>query len=51
MQVTAAAGVEASGSGILEPGAWHTLENDGTGQLKLMCCCAPPYSHDDTFFE
>jgi mannose-6-phosphate isomerase-like protein (cupin superfamily) len=35
---------------LIPPGAWHTLENDGTDPLKLMCCCAPPYSHDDTFF-
>lgn len=36
---------------LIPPGAWHTLENDGTSELKLLCCCAPPYSHDDTFFE
>ena len=36
---------------LIPPGAWHMLENDGAEQLKLMCCCAPPYSHDDTFFE
>jgi mannose-6-phosphate isomerase-like protein (cupin superfamily) len=36
---------------LIPPGAWHTIENDGTEQLKLMCSCAPPYSHDDTFFE
>jgi mannose-6-phosphate isomerase-like protein (cupin superfamily) len=36
---------------LIPPGAWHTLENDGAEPLRLMCCCAPPYSHDDTFFE
>ena len=36
---------------LIAPGAWHTLENDGTSELKILCCCAPPYSHDDTFFE
>ena len=42
----------AAGDAILiPPGAWHTLENDGAEPLRLMCCCAPPYSHDDTFFE
>jgi mannose-6-phosphate isomerase-like protein (cupin superfamily) len=36
---------------LISPGAWHTLENDGTSELKILCCCAPPYSHEDTFFE
>jgi mannose-6-phosphate isomerase-like protein (cupin superfamily) len=40
------------GDAILIPAAaWHTLENDGTSELRILCCCAPPYSHDDTFFE
>jgi mannose-6-phosphate isomerase-like protein (cupin superfamily) len=43
--------VSAGDAILIPPGAWHTLENDGPEQLKLMCCCAPPYSHDDTFFE
>jgi mannose-6-phosphate isomerase-like protein (cupin superfamily) len=36
---------------LIPPGAWHTLENDGTSELRILCCCAPPYSHEDTFFE
>jgi mannose-6-phosphate isomerase-like protein (cupin superfamily) len=36
---------------LIPPGAWHTLENDGSSELRILCCCAPPYSHDDTFFE
>jgi mannose-6-phosphate isomerase-like protein (cupin superfamily) len=40
------------GDAILIPrGSWHTLENDGTSELLIMCMCAPPYSHDDTYFE
>ena len=41
----------AAGDAILiPPGAWHTLVagEDGT---RLLCCCVPPYSHDDTHFE
>ena len=37
--------------GILIPaGAWHqiTAKSDG---LRILCCCAPPYSHEDTYFE
>ena len=36
---------------LIPPGAWHTFENDGNSELRFLCCCAPPYSHDDTFFE
>jgi len=40
----------AAGEAILiPPGAWHEL-TAGTDGVKLICCCVPPYSHDDTFF-
>jgi mannose-6-phosphate isomerase-like protein (cupin superfamily) len=40
------------GDAILIPaGAWHTLENNGTSELRILCACSPPYSHDDTYFE
>src|SRR5262249_31241314 len=39
------------GDAVLIPhGAWHTLENNGSSELRILCCCSPPYSHDDTFF-
>ena len=46
-------GLHASGrlAVLIPPGAWHQLENNGTSELRILCCCAPPYSHDDTFFE
>jgi mannose-6-phosphate isomerase-like protein (cupin superfamily) len=34
---------------VIPPGTRHKLWNTGTGSLKLLCCCAPPYSHDDTY--
>jgi mannose-6-phosphate isomerase-like protein (cupin superfamily) len=40
------------GDAILIPaGAWHTLENNGTSELRILCCCAPPYADEDTLFE
>jgi mannose-6-phosphate isomerase-like protein (cupin superfamily) len=37
------------GDGILIPaGAWHTIR--ATESLRFLCCCAPPYAHDDTYF-
>lgn len=37
---------------LIPPGTWHTIRADtaGTG-LRFLCCCAPPYAHDDTYFE
>ncbi|MGV3533417.1 MAG: cupin domain-containing protein [Chthoniobacteraceae bacterium] len=38
------------GDGILiPPGAWHTIT--ATETLRFLCCCAPPYAHEDTYFE
>ncbi|HLM37556.1 MAG TPA: cupin domain-containing protein [Gaiellaceae bacterium] len=34
---------------VIPPGTPHKLRNTGSGPLKLLCCCAPPYSHEDTF--
>jgi mannose-6-phosphate isomerase-like protein (cupin superfamily) len=35
---------------LIPPGAWHELRAVG-GAMRFLCCCAPPYAHDDTFFE
>jgi len=36
---------------LIPPGTWHTLSNDGTSELTILCMCSPPYSDDDTFFS
>jgi mannose-6-phosphate isomerase-like protein (cupin superfamily) len=42
----------AVGDAVLIPaGAWHTLYNNGTSELRILCCCSPAYSHDDTYLE
>jgi mannose-6-phosphate isomerase-like protein (cupin superfamily) len=33
---------------VIPPGAIHKLTNTGDDALRLLCCCAPAYSHDDT---
>lgn len=39
-----------AGDAILIPaGAWHTIR--AVSPLRFLCCCAPPYSHGDTYFE
>jgi mannose-6-phosphate isomerase-like protein (cupin superfamily) len=30
------------------PGTEHRVENTGGETLIILCCCTPPYSHDDT---
>ncbi|HEX8313142.1 MAG TPA: cupin domain-containing protein [Chthoniobacteraceae bacterium] len=38
------------GDAILIPaGAWHTIT--AHDELRFLCCCAPPYSHEDTYFQ
>jgi len=32
----------------IPPGAVHAIENLGSTTLKFLCCCAPPYEHEDT---
>jgi len=32
----------------IPPGASHQITNLGPGVLRLLCCCAPAYEHDDT---
>ena len=30
------------------PGQKHKLWNTATEPLRLLCCCAPAYEHEDT---
>jgi quercetin dioxygenase-like cupin family protein len=44
------ADVTAGDAILIPPGAWHELVAGPDGTC-LLCCCVPPYSHDDTYFE
>ena len=33
---------------LIPPGAWHQIR--AIEPMQFLCCCAPPYSHDDTCF-
>jgi mannose-6-phosphate isomerase-like protein (cupin superfamily) len=35
---------------LIAPGARHRL-TAGLSGVRFLCCCAPPYSHDDTYFD
>lgn len=40
------------GDGVLiPPGTWHQITASEGADLRFLCCCAPPYSHHDTFFD
>lgn len=34
---------------LIPPGAWHVIA--AREALRFLCCCAPPYAHEDTYFE
>jgi mannose-6-phosphate isomerase-like protein (cupin superfamily) len=36
---------------LIAPGAWHQIRADDSGALRFLCCCAPPYRHEDTYFK
>jgi mannose-6-phosphate isomerase-like protein (cupin superfamily) len=33
---------------LIMPGMPHCIENIGTRPLRILCCCHPPYDHQDT---
>jgi mannose-6-phosphate isomerase-like protein (cupin superfamily) len=40
------------GDGIaIPPGSEHKLTNTGRENMVFLCCCSPPYSHDDTMMS
>ena len=32
----------------IPPGTAHCIENRGDMPLRILCCCAPAYAHEDT---
>lgn len=50
MEIDGESRAVALGDAILIPaGAWHTIA--AREELRFLCCCAPPYAHEDTYFE
>jgi mannose-6-phosphate isomerase-like protein (cupin superfamily) len=33
---------------LIPPGAWHHIR--ALEALEFLCCCSPPYAHEDTYF-
>ena len=40
--------VSAGDTITIAPGTPHCIENTGTDDLHILCCCTPAYSHKDT---
>lgn len=40
--------VRTGDSVCIQPGTPHRIRNTGKNELKILCCCAPAYSHEDT---
>lgn len=40
--------VKAGDTICIPPGTPHQIQNIGKIPLRFLCCCAPPYSHEDT---
>jgi mannose-6-phosphate isomerase-like protein (cupin superfamily) len=36
---------------LIPPGARHQIRAAADAPLRFLCCCAPPYSHSDTYFD
>jgi mannose-6-phosphate isomerase-like protein (cupin superfamily) len=36
---------------LIPPGTRHQVRNNGDEPLVFLCCCAPPYAHDDTILD
>jgi len=43
--------VEQGDSILIKPGQTHCIKNIGESELRLLCCCSPAYSHEDTFLD
>ena len=41
-------GVTVGDTICIPPGTAHCIKNTGNNDLKILCCCSPAYSHDDT---
>lgn len=41
--------VRAGDAILIPPGAWHRIQ--ALSLLRFLCCCSPPYAHEDTYLE
>lgn len=52
MELDGELGKVGPGDAVLIPtDSWHRIRADHGEGLRFLCCCAPPYRHEDTFFK
>ena len=52
MEIDGVSATVSAGDAILIPaGSWHQIIADAGSEIRMLVCCSPPYSHEDTFFE
>jgi mannose-6-phosphate isomerase-like protein (cupin superfamily) len=52
MEIDGASRTVRAGDAILIPaGSRHQITADAGAAIRMLVCCAPPYSHEDTFFD
>jgi mannose-6-phosphate isomerase-like protein (cupin superfamily) len=44
------AGIGPGDAIVIPAGAWHQITAGGGSELRFLCCCSPPYRHEDTYF-
>lgn len=50
MEISGEAREVSTGDAIfIAAGEWHQIR--ALEDLRFLCCCAPPYAHEDTFFD
>ena len=43
--------VEVGDAVLIPPGARHQIRASEAARLRFLCCCAPAYRHEDTYFD
>ena len=43
--------VAAGDAVLIPPGARHQITATEDGPLRFLCCCSPPYRHEDTILD
>jgi mannose-6-phosphate isomerase-like protein (cupin superfamily) len=36
---------------LIPPGERHQITATDDGPLRFLCCCSPPYRHEDTILD
>lgn len=43
--------ISAGDATLIPTGSWHQITASEGQDICFLCCCSPPYSHEDTYFK